>query len=500
MQRTAVQQAIKGIAVGVAVGLGLSAWPAHAQFSDYQVGVLVDALQTADPKTDAKSYTAWQRENIPRWAEKCLGRSLSIDLFIASPVTARAVTVCTLRDVLNAEISNQPSRNPSVAIRRTAAYWRTGDPNLYANKDNAAFTQTVLSLYQQKQPPVAAVPPRPAATTSPPPAIKPPGATTSATAASTTPTSTTATTPAATPASASRATVYDRYMQAGYRATQGKDRTTALLYFRRALDERPEDPYALRALRNVETYLPAAQASAAPPSTSLSTAPVPGGFGASPSLPPREIATPRSAPAPGVSPAPAASLPVSAVAATPRPLAAPRRSPGVVNPTAAKSPAKSPSTAPPAPTATVDVAAQPIQFTQEQAVALVNRWLEAKSDIFAPPFDQQQVLSLTTGELMASLLKPDGVLSWLKSNRAYYRYGVQKVDSVTRFATNRDRATIEVQITEDRTLYVNGAIAPERTAFAAQQLRFTLESADGTWRIADYKTVDGSLMERSTLP
>ncbi|HEY9663291.1 MAG TPA: hypothetical protein V6C65_33000, partial [Allocoleopsis sp.] len=46
----------------------------------------------------------------------------------------------------------------------------------------------------------------------------------------------------------------DRYMAAGYEATQQRNYETALLYFRRALDERPNDSYAQQAIQNVERY------------------------------------------------------------------------------------------------------------------------------------------------------------------------------------------------------------------------------------------------------
>ncbi|MEC5029349.1 MAG: hypothetical protein SAL07_05500 [Oscillatoria sp. PMC 1051.18] len=48
---------------------------------------------------------------------------------------------------------------------------------------------------------------------------------------------------------------YDRYMRIGYDATQQEDYQTALINFRRALEERPQDPYALQAIRNVSTYI-----------------------------------------------------------------------------------------------------------------------------------------------------------------------------------------------------------------------------------------------------
>jgi hypothetical protein len=44
-------------------------------------------------------------------------------------------------------------------------------------------------------------------------------------------------------------------MRLGYAATQQRDYQTALINFRRALNARPGDSYATRAIRNVEGYL-----------------------------------------------------------------------------------------------------------------------------------------------------------------------------------------------------------------------------------------------------
>jgi serine/threonine-protein kinase len=187
-----------------------------------------------------------------------------------------------------------------------------------------------------------------------------------------------------------------------------------LLYFKRALDERPNDSYASQAIRNVESYMD-------------------------------------------------------------------------------RNRTETQGTSSPQPTATVT------PITQQQAVSLINQWLMAKSEIFAPPFNQVQLSNFATGELYASLANPNGLLDWLRNNRAYYRYGVQKVDSVERFAADRDRATIELRITEDRTLYQGGAVNPQHTDFSTKSVRYTLERIDGRWKIADYKTPEGLLLERSIL-
>lgn len=354
-------------------------------------------------------------------------------------------------------------------------------------------------------------------------------------------------TPAPAPnAAAKPVPLFDRYMLAGYAATNQRNHQTALIYFKRALDERPDDPYALQAIRNVESYLGKATAGTvetvpSPPSVTSPTgtnsppvtrsAPVPTVVvpplnpSAKPTQPiatqPTPAKPPTTQPTPA-KPTPAKPAPAKPALTQPTP-AKPATSPGSPKPTATKpTPAKPaakpnqptqltpprslPAPQPPAtagkpPTAVVIVpAARPSEaFSEQQAIALINRWLQAKAEVFAPPYDQQQVVDLTTGELLASLMRPNGVLNWLKTNRAYFQYGVQKVDGVERFAVARERATMEINLTEERTLYLNGVIDPTRTDFSSQRVRFTFVVDNGIWKIADYKTVAGSLLERSIL-
>ncbi|MDX2231468.1 MAG: ARC6/PARC6 family protein [Leptolyngbyaceae cyanobacterium bins.349] len=354
-------------------------------------------------------------------------------------------------------------------------------------------------------------------------------------------------TPGTTPATTKGNTFYDRYMLAGYAATNRRDHATALVYFKRALDERPEDSYATQAIRNVEGYLglstPAgAQAPvtvtvppvAASPAANTATPPPPATKPApqkpasaatnSPQAPIAKPSTPKPTTAKPATPKPATPKPTTTQPTTTKPTTT---QPTTAKPTTAKPTTAKPAThtnsaptpptklAPPktlptaptpaptakAPTAVVVIPSAPTSdaFNEPQAVALINRWLQAKADVFAPPYDQQPIADLTTGELLASLVRPNGVLNWLKTNRAYFRYGVQKVDSVERFVVARDRATMEINLTEDRTLYLNGVIDPGRTDFSSQRVRFTFGLDNGTWKIADYKTVKGHLLERSIL-
>jgi hypothetical protein len=48
---------------------------------------------------------------------------------------------------------------------------------------------------------------------------------------------------------------YDTYMQEGYGATREREYEKALESFQKALEERPEDPYAQQAIQNIESYM-----------------------------------------------------------------------------------------------------------------------------------------------------------------------------------------------------------------------------------------------------
>jgi hypothetical protein len=125
------------------------------QIADTQVGALVEALRLAAPQTDTPNdglYSEWQvkAENIPRWSKQCIGKELTATQFQNSPVTARGILVCVMRDVLNEQytVSN---KDESVAVQRAASWWMTGDPNQYNSGSTAPYTQKVLDFYRQSR-------------------------------------------------------------------------------------------------------------------------------------------------------------------------------------------------------------------------------------------------------------------------------------------------------------------------------------------------------------
>ncbi len=143
----------------VILTLGLGTLPVQAQISDPQVGALVEALRLAAPQTGTENdglYSDWQikPDNIPRWSKQCTGRELTPADFEASPVTARAILVCVMGDVLREQYSAS-GNNEAIAVQRTAAWWMTGDANQYnrvpTNSYTHSYIQKVLNFYQQQR-------------------------------------------------------------------------------------------------------------------------------------------------------------------------------------------------------------------------------------------------------------------------------------------------------------------------------------------------------------
>lgn len=128
---------------------------ASSPVSDSQVALLVEALRQAASQTDTSDdglYSQWQvkAENIPRWSQQCLGRELTPTQFQDSPVTARGVLVCVLRDVMREQYAAS-NNNEFTAVERAAAWWMTGDPGQYNSSATSPYAQKVLDFYKQSR-------------------------------------------------------------------------------------------------------------------------------------------------------------------------------------------------------------------------------------------------------------------------------------------------------------------------------------------------------------
>ena len=130
-------------------------------------------------------------------------------------------------------------------------------------------------------------------------------------------------------------------------------------------------------------------------------------------------------------------------------------------------------------------------ITKEAALSVVNRWQDAKRQVFAPPFNRILGAELTTGEAYRKNIGSDSSLEWLSNNNSYYRYGVQSIDSVEKFVASKDRATIEIIFTEDRKFYRNGKIVTgKNTSFDTRLVRYSLQLENGQLKISDYETIN----------
>jgi serine/threonine-protein kinase len=110
-------------------------------------------------------------------------------------------------------------------------------------------------------------------------------------------------------------------------------------------------------------------------------------------------------------------------------------------------------------------------------------------ELFAPPFNRQLGAELTTGQAYQENVGPNSSMDWLENNNAYYHYKVQEIAAVESFVASGKQATIEVVITEERTLYINGKIDHQNTDFDTRLVRYSLQSENGQWKISAYKTI-----------
>ncbi len=118
-------------------------------------------------------------------------------------------------------------------------------------------------------------------------------------------------------------------------------------------------------------------------------------------------------------------------------------------------------------------------LTQETAVDLVEKWLQEKHKVFAPPFDLQVLARYTTGRYFQ---KSQNTVDWLKSNNAYYQFESPLVEATGIFSVEGNQATVGVKVTESLSLYSQGQAKPSQNT---TEYNFTLQLENGQWKIED---------------
>jgi hypothetical protein len=128
-------------------------------------------------------------------------------------------------------------------------------------------------------------------------------------------------------------------------------------------------------------------------------------------------------------------------------------------------------------------------LSENEAAELVAEWLGAKSKIFARPYDISLVGKLTTGKRYEEI---QGSIQWLKDYNAEYKFSSQSVKKTGKFSSNLDEATIEVIVSEDRTLHINGKLDYNHTTFGVQTSRdrFDFRRREDGWKIISYESLN----------
>lgn len=126
-------------------------------------------------------------------------------------------------------------------------------------------------------------------------------------------------------------------------------------------------------------------------------------------------------------------------------------------------------------------------LSRQESLDLINKWLGAKSSIFASPFDRQLAANLTTGKMYEDIAKSGGSIDWLQQNNAYYHYGESQAEATGFFSLASNQIEIEVHVREKIEFYMNGKL--NKSATEAGNYRFMIVQENGKWKLSDRKEI-----------
>ncbi len=133
--------------------------PAQAQTEEQnndQALRLAEAIREvslAEQTKETGLYSDWKVKGdaIPLWSQQCIGRPLTPNEFAGNRATAGAIVVCVLRDMLRQE-NRMAGGDEALAVRRTSAWWFSGNGENYNRPGVAGITQQVLAAYGPVKP------------------------------------------------------------------------------------------------------------------------------------------------------------------------------------------------------------------------------------------------------------------------------------------------------------------------------------------------------------
>lgn len=140
------------------------------------------------------------------------------------------------------------------------------------------------------------------------------------------------------------------------------------------------------------------------------------------------------------------------------------------------------------------------QISQDEAVSLIQKWLEAKKTLFAPPFDRESAASLMTGKAYTDKVKgpssdgtPDSASEWLEKYHYYRTYGLQRIDEIEKFEVSGSNAIIDLRVTEHSNLYnAKGQLQKLKSGLETKIIRYILVKEDENLKISDYNDLKTS--------
>ncbi|MCP2728942.1 nSTAND1 domain-containing NTPase [Limnofasciculus baicalensis] len=128
-----------------------------------------------------------------------------------------------------------------------------------------------------------------------------------------------------------------------------------------------------------------------------------------------------------------------------------------------------------------------IPLTEIEAVNLINSWLQAKEQIYAPPFNRELLNQYATGKYFERSIDS---IEWLERYSAYYTYSSSIVEAIGNFSRQGNQATIDVKVTQDLILHVNSGIDHTNSGLSTSLYRYTLQVDNGRWKIANIEEIN----------
>ncbi len=132
-------------------------------------------------------------------------------------------------------------------------------------------------------------------------------------------------------------------------------------------------------------------------------------------------------------------------------------------------------------------------FTQEQALSLVQAWYKAKPQIFAPPFDTSLVDKLTTGKLHDKTTDSDpekGTIAWLRANNSYYTYNKSIITKVISFSNLGVTPYIKITVYQDLYLHGSKGIDQRNSGQYQGDFIYFFDKENDTWKISEHNKIN----------